>query len=58
MKMNVLQKTGKTLNVKVKVGKEYKVEWKQISGYLIYPTTGSKKVLPTCKNKTVTVSFS
>ncbi|GET47155.1 hypothetical protein RCZ01_24570 [Capnocytophaga felis] len=49
---------GKTLNVKVKVGKEYKVEWKQISGYLIYPTTGSKKVSSTCKNKTVTVSFS
>ncbi|MFK8282908.1 lipocalin-like domain-containing protein [Capnocytophaga cynodegmi] len=49
---------GKTLNVKVKVGKEYKLEWKQISGYLIYPTTGSKKVSPTCENKTIKVSFS
>ncbi|MDO5104380.1 hypothetical protein [Capnocytophaga sp.] len=49
---------GKTLDVKVKLGKQYQVEWKQISGYLFYPTTGSKRVSPTCQNKKVTISFS
>lgn len=49
---------GRTLGVKVKLGKQYQVEWKQISGYLFYPTTGSKTVSPTCQNKKVTVSFS
>lgn len=35
----------------------YEVSWKQNSGYLIYPTTGSEEVSPTCSNKTIKVSF-
>lgn len=36
---------------------EYTVSWKQNSGYLIYPTTGSKNIAFTCQERVINVSF-
>ena len=36
---------------------EYTVSWKQNSGYLIYPTTGSKNITFTCQERVINVSF-
>lgn len=35
----------------------YTVRWKQNSGYLIYPTEGSKTIEVTCSQREITVSF-
>lgn len=35
----------------------YTVRWKQNSGYLIYPTEGSKTIELTCSQREITVSF-
>lgn len=47
----------KTLNLTAFYNTTYTVEWKQNSGYLIYPTTGSKDVKLDCKQGTVAVTF-
>lgn len=47
----------RTLNLTAFYNTTYTVEWKQNSGYLIYPTTGSKNVKLDCNQGTVAVSF-
>lgn len=49
---------GRTLTLTGKVGVTYNVRWKQNSGYIVYPTTGNKKVSISCKDRNVAVTFS